>query len=86
MMAFEYLLERLPRFARSEQNVFALAADQVDHLVFHLVDHGRIHVDLVQHGDDLQVVPHGQVEVRYGLRLNALRGVHHQQRAFTGRQ
>ena len=79
----QHLFHAEPRLARGQQDILVLAADQVDHLVFHLVDHGRIHVDLVQHGDDLQVVPHGQVEVRYGLRLNALRGVDDQQRAFA---
>ena len=79
----QHLFHAEPRLARGQQDILVLAADQVDHLVFHLVDHGRIHIDLVQHGDDFQVVPHGQVEVRYGLRLNALRGVDDQQRAFA---
>ena len=80
---FEHLLDALPRLARGEQNVFALAADQVDHLIGHLVDHRRVDVDLVEHGDDLQIVPDGQIEVRNRLRLNALRGVDHQQRPFA---
>ena len=82
-MRLQHLFHAEPRLARGQQDILVLAADQVDHLVFHLVDHGRIHIDLVQHGDDFQVVPHGQVEVRYGLRLNALRGVDDQQRAFA---
>ena len=79
----EHLLDALPRLARGEQDILVPASDQVDHLVLHLVDHGRIHVDLVQHGDDLQVVPDGQVEVRDRLGLDALRGVHHEQRPFA---
>ena len=80
---FEYLLDALARFARSEQNVFALATDQVDHLVGHLVDHRRVDVDLVEYGDDFQIVPDGQIEVRNRLCLDALRGVDHQQRPFA---
>ena len=80
---FEHLLDAQPRLARRQQDVLVLAADQVDHLILDLVDHGRVHVDLVQYGDDFEVVSHSQIEVRYGLCLNALRGVHHQQRAFA---
>ena len=80
---FQHLLDAHSRFSRCQQNILVLAAYEVDHLVLHLVDHRRIHVDLVQHGDDLQVVPHGEVEVRNRLRLNALRGVDHQQRPFA---
>ena len=80
---FEHLLDALSRLARGEQNLLLAAADQVDHLVLHLVDHGRIHVDLVQHGNDLQVVAERQIEIRYGLGLNALRGIDHQQRTLA---
>ncbi len=78
------LLDAEPRvLPEGEQNILLLAADQVDHLILHLVDHGRIHVDLVEHRHDLQIVAHGEVEIRYRLRLNALRGVDHQQRSLA---
>ncbi len=80
----EHLLDAQSGLARREQDILLLAADQVDHLILHLVDHGRVHVDLVQHGDDLQIVPQRQIEVRDGLGLNALRGVDHQQRPLAG--
>jgi hypothetical protein len=76
---FEHLLDAEARFARREQDFVVLAAYEVDDLILHLVDHGRIHVDLVEHGDDFEVVADGQVEVRDGLGLDALRGVDHQQ-------
>ncbi len=41
----------------------------IDVLILHFVDHRRVHVDLVQYGNDLQVVLDSQVKVRYGLRL-----------------
>ena len=80
---FQHLFDAQSRLARCQQNILLPASYEVDHLILHLVDHRRIHVDLVQHGDDLQVVPHGEVEVRNRLRLNALRGVDHQQRPFA---
>src|SRR5699024_1701056 len=43
-------------------------------------------IDLVEHGDDLEVLVHGQVQVGQGLRLDALGGVHQQDRALAGLQ
>jgi len=80
---FQHLFDAQSRLARCQQNILLPASYEVDHLILHLVDHRRVHVDLVQHGDDLQIVSHGQIEVRDGLRLNALRGVDHQQRPFA---
>ena len=83
MMASSISSTPCPVLPEAQQNVFALAADQVDHLVDHLVDHRRVDVDLVEHGDDFQIVPDGQIEVRNRLCLDALRGVDHQQRPFA---
>ena len=47
---------------------------------------GTREVDFVEDRDDLVVVVEGEVDVGERLRLHALRGVHHQQRAFAGRQ
>ena len=43
-------------------------------------------VDLVDDGDELQVVLDGEVGVGDGLRFDALGGVNHEQGAFAGRQ
>ena len=43
-------------------------------------------VDLVHRGDDREVVLEGEVAVGEGLRLDALRGVDEEQRAFAGGQ
>ena len=43
-------------------------------------------VDLVQDGDELEVLVHGEVDVRERLRLDALGGVDHQEGAFAGGQ
>ena len=73
------------RLARCTDNLFALAAQQFHDFVFHLVGHGAGHVTLVDDGDNLQVVLDGHVEVRDGLCLHALRGIHDEQRPFAGR-
>ena len=45
---------------------------------------GRRQVDLVEHRDDLQIGIKRQIDVGQRLRLDALGGVDHQQRAFAG--
>ena len=47
---------------------------------------GGRQIDLVHHRQDLQIVLHGQVGVGQSLGLHALGGIHHQDRAFAGRQ
>src|SRR5262249_33682635 len=47
---------------------------------------GAGQIDLVQHRDDGVVVLQGEVDVRHGLRLHALRGIDHQDGALAGRQ
>ena len=61
-----------------------LAPQQIHNLVGHLLRHRAVEVYLVHHGDNLQIVIHRQIKVRNGLGLDALRGVHHQQRPFAG--
>ena len=43
-------------------------------------------VDLVDDRDDLEIVLDREVRVRQGLRLDALRGIHQEQRALAGGQ
>ena len=80
---FEHLLDSLTRLARSGQNAVGIATEQVDDLILDLVDHGRIHIDLVHDGHDLQIVIQRQIKVRDSLRLNTLRRVDHEQRALA---
>ena len=81
----KYLFHTLARFSRSTDNVRAITTYQVYDLVLHLVGHGAGHVYLINHRDNLQVMVNGHIEVRDGLCLNALCGIHHQQRTLTGR-
>ena len=77
-------LDALTRLSAGAKNLLALASQQFHDFVLHLVGHGRGHVDFVDDGDDFEVVLDGHVEVRDGLRLHALRGVHHEQRTLAG--
>jgi len=61
-----------------------VAADDVRDLRGVLLGLRGRQVDLVEHRDDLEVVLEGQVEVGEGLRLDALGGVHEQDRALAG--
>ena len=78
------VLDTLASLAAGTDDVLRVTADEVDNFVLHLVGHGRRHVYLVDDGDNLQVVVDGQVEIRDGLRLHALGGIHHQQRTLAG--
>ena len=66
------------------QRVRRVDADDFLDLVFDLVAVGRRQVDLVQHRQHLEPLLDGGVAVGDALRLDALRGVDHQQRAFAG--
>jgi hypothetical protein len=60
-----------------------------DHLLDLLLDPigiGRRQVDLVENGEDLEVVFQRLVDVGQGLRLHTLAGIHHQNRALAGRK
>ena len=61
-------------------------ADDVFDLVDDALRVGRRKVDLVQDRHHLDALLGRGVAVGDGLRFDALRGVHHQQRAFAGRQ
>ena len=55
-------------------------------LLHHPIDVGGREVDLVDDRHDLEPELHGQVQVRDGLRLDALRGVDHQEGALAAHQ
>ena len=74
------------RFGAGEDGFGGVDADDVLDLVADLFGLGGGEVDLVDDGDDLVVVLDRLVDVCEGLRLDALRGVHDQQRAFASGQ
>ena len=66
--------------------VLGRVAEQLVDLARHALGLGAGQVDLVQRGDQLEAGVDGQVGVRDRLRLDALGGVDHQQRAVAGRE
>ena len=79
-------LHAFPGLARNSQAVLGLAPDEVRQFFSVLFRHRAGQVDFVQHRNNGQVPLQGEVEVRQGLRLDALGGVHQQHRSFTSRQ
>ena len=70
--------------ARGVDDVVGVAADEVHDFVGHLLRHGVRQVDFVEHRNDFQVGPNGEVEVGNRLGLNTLRGIHDEQGALAG--
>ncbi len=68
------------------QHALRRFAHELRDLRSHLVGPRLRQVDLVDGRDDLEVVLDGEVRVRERLRLAALRGVDHEQRALAGLQ
>ena len=80
----ENIMHAFARARRCANDLLALAAKEVDNLVFYLVGHRIGHVALVDDGNDLQIVIDGHIEIGDGLSLNALSGIHHQKRTLAG--
>jgi hypothetical protein len=76
----------MPCLALAQHGVARVQADDGFDLLANALRLGRRQIDLVDDRNDFQVVVQRQVGVGERLRLHALRGVHHQQRAFAGLQ
>ncbi len=83
---FEHVLDPDARLGRGEDGVGGIEADHFLDLVLDLFGLGGGQVDLVDDGDDLVVVLDRLVDVGEGLRLDPLRGVNDEERAFAGGQ
>jgi hypothetical protein len=68
------------------QDLFPLGADQVHDLLGPALGFGAGEVDLVEHREDFEPGVHGEEEIGEGLRLDALRGVDHEDRALACRE
>jgi len=66
-------------------DIVGITSDQIDDLLRHPFGHGTIHIHLVHHRNDFQIVFQGKVEVGDGLRLDTLGGVNDEQGTFAGR-
>ena len=62
-----------------------LLAHQINDLTLHSLHLGGGHVNLIEHGDDRQVMLQREKQITHRLGLNALRRVHDQQGALTRR-
>ena len=71
---------------RDQHGVRGVEADDLLDLLADALGLGGGQVDLVQHHDDLVVGVDRLVDIGQRLRLDALRGVDHQQRALAGAQ
>ena len=83
---FEHVGHAVAGLGADGQGFGAVQPDVFFNFGLHPLHVGTREVDFVEDRDDLVVVVEGEVDVGERLRLHALRGVHHQQRAFAGRQ
>jgi len=79
----EDLDDAYPGLRRREHRLGCIDADHVLDFLAHLLGLGGGQIDLIDHRHDLVVVLDRLVDVGERLRLDALRGIHHQQRAFA---
>ncbi len=84
--AFQHLVDAHAALGAAGDGIGGVDADDVFDLGLDLVRVGLGQVHLVQHGHHFQPLLDGRVAVGYRLRLDALTGIHHQQRTFAGRQ
>ena len=66
-----------------EQNVVGIGADEIVHFLLSPLGLGARQIDLVEDGNDLEAGVEREKEVRQRLRLNALRRVDDENRAFA---
>ena len=78
------VLHALTGFSTCTDNILRITTNQVDDFVFHLVRHGRRHVNLVDNRNYLEVIIDSQIEIRNSLCLYTLCSVNHQQGTLTG--
>ena len=79
-------LDVLAGLGRDRDGVGGVEPDHLLDLLLDAVGVGGRQVDLVEDGQDLEVVVERLVDVGERLRLHALAGVHHQDGALAGRQ
>jgi hypothetical protein len=84
--ALQHLVDAQAGLGTALDCVGGIDADDFFDFFFDAVRIGLWQVDLVQHRHDFQALLDGRVAVGNRLRFNALTGIDHQQRAFTGRQ
>ena len=81
---FQHFRHVLAGLGRDQDRVRGVEPDHVLDLLLDLVGLGGRQIDLVEHRNDLVVVVDRLIDIGERLRLDALRGVDHQQRALAG--
>ena len=84
--ALQHLGHVDPGFRADGHGIARVEPDHFLDLLLDAIDIGGGQVDFVDDRHDFEIVIEGQVDVGQGLRLDALRGVHDQQRALAGGQ
>ena len=82
----EYVGHALAGLGADGQDLGRVDAQRMHDLFLDLFGPGGLHVDLVQHRHDRQVVAHGQEGVGHGLGLHSLGRIDQQDRPFAGGQ
>ena len=83
---FQNLVDARALFRAHQNRPTGVQSDHLLDLLAHPLGLGHRQVDLVDHRNQLEIVVQRQVGVGQRLRLDALRGVHHQQRPLAGLQ
>ncbi len=81
---FEHFRHVQPGLRRDQDRVRRVEPDHVLDLLLDLVGLGGRQIDLVEHRHDLVIVVERLIDVGERLRLDALAGVDHEQRALAG--
>ena len=81
---FQHFRHIVAGLGRDQDGVRGIEPDHVLDLLLDLVRLGRRQIDLVEHRHDLVIVVDRLIDIGERLRLDALRGVDHEQRAFAG--
>ena len=76
----------MPCLALARMASLRIESDHCLDLLANALRLGGRQIDLVDHRNDFQIVVQRQIGIGERLRLHALRGVHHQQRALAGLQ
>ncbi|MCY1422034.1 hypothetical protein D9M71_377030 [compost metagenome] len=84
--ALEHFVDAQAGLGRALDRIGGIDADDFFDFFFNTVRIGLWQVDLVQHRHHFQALLDRRVAVGNRLRFNALTGIDHQQRAFTGSQ
>ena len=83
---FQHILHAQTGFGADHQRLVRRNADHLFNFSQHTFRLGGWQIDFIQHRHYFQALLYRRIAIRHALRLNALRRIDHQQRAFTSRQ